>query len=100
VTDVPWLRRRRRANVDPVTGETGPRPLLDSGLSRRERDVLALMAEGWTNDAIATQLDIGVRAVESVVASIFRKLDLRECPDVNRRVAAVRRYLGEIGTGR
>ena len=83
-----------------MTGETTSRSVFDCGLSRRERDVLELMAQGWTNDAIATQLGIGVRSVESVVASIFRKLDLRERPDVNRRVAAVRRYLVEVGSAR
>jgi DNA-binding NarL/FixJ family response regulator len=58
-------------------------------LSDRERDVLALMAEGRSNEAIASSLHVGLKTVETHVAHILRKLGIAEAPAVNRRVAAV-----------
>jgi DNA-binding NarL/FixJ family response regulator len=62
-------------------------------LTPREREVLALMAEGRTNTAIARMLWVTPGAVEKHVRSIFRKFDLPETPDDHRRVQAVMRYL-------
>jgi DNA-binding NarL/FixJ family response regulator len=62
-------------------------------LSSREREVLALMAEGRTNSAIATNLVISEGAVEKHVANIFSKLNLPATPTDHRRVLAVLRYL-------
>jgi DNA-binding NarL/FixJ family response regulator len=64
-----------------------------AALSGREREVLALMAEGRTNSAIATSLVISEGAVEKHVANIFSKLDLPATPTDHRRVLAVLRYL-------
>jgi DNA-binding NarL/FixJ family response regulator len=58
-------------------------------LSEREREILALMAEGKSNLAIAGELRISERTVEAACAQVFRKLDLEPSPDVNRRVLAV-----------
>ncbi|MBE1485789.1 response regulator transcription factor [Plantactinospora soyae] len=63
------------------------------GLSDRERAVLALMAEGRTNQAIAGRLDIAERTVEKHCTNIFAKLALPARPDDHRRVLAVLRYL-------
>jgi DNA-binding NarL/FixJ family response regulator len=63
-------------------------------LSRRERDVLELMAEGRSNAAIAARLFVTERAVAKHTASIFAKLDLQQSDDDNRRVLAVLAYLG------
>jgi DNA-binding NarL/FixJ family response regulator len=63
-------------------------------LSPREREVLALMAEGRSNAAIAQRLLISERAVAKHSASIFLKLDLSPSDDDNRRVLAVLAYLG------
>jgi DNA-binding NarL/FixJ family response regulator len=62
-------------------------------LSHREREVLALMAEGRSNTAIARRLIVGPGAVEKHVASIFAKLGLHPSPDDHRRVLAVLIYL-------
>ena len=62
-------------------------------LTPREREVLALMAEGRTNAAIARQLVVTERAVEKHVANIFTKLDLPPSGVDHRRVLAVLRYL-------
>jgi DNA-binding NarL/FixJ family response regulator len=62
-------------------------------LSGREREVLALMAEGRSNSAIAVGLVISEGAVEKHVANIFSKLDLAATPTDHRRVLAVLRYL-------
>ncbi|WP_370324487.1 response regulator [Euzebya sp.] len=62
-------------------------------LTPRERDVLALMAEGRTNAAIAAELVVTDGAVEKHVRSIFAKLDLTSNPESNRRVLAVLTYL-------
>ena len=64
-------------------------------LSPREREVLALMAEGRSNAAIAQRLVITERAVAKHTASIFTKLDLQPSDDDNRRVLAVLAYLGD-----
>lgn len=63
-------------------------------LTARERDVLALMAEGRTNAAIAHVLVVSAGTVEKHVAAIFAKLGLPISEDANRRVLAVLRYLG------
>ena len=62
-------------------------------LTPREREVLALMAEGRTNTAIAARLFITEKAVGRHIASVFRKLGLAESADDNRRVLAVLAYL-------
>jgi len=63
-------------------------------LTPREREVLALMAEGHSNVAIGERLDITVRAVEKHSASVFRKLELPPSDVLHRRVLAVLTYLG------
>ena len=65
-----------------------------ASLTPREREVLALMAEGRTNRAIASELMVSERAVERHVTSIFVKLDLPAGQDDHRRVLAVLTYLG------
>jgi DNA-binding NarL/FixJ family response regulator len=62
-------------------------------LSPREREVLALMAEGRSNVAIAQRMVITERAVAKHTASIFLRLDLQPSYDDNRRVLAVLAYL-------
>ncbi|HEY7136919.1 MAG TPA: response regulator transcription factor [Acidimicrobiia bacterium] len=63
-------------------------------LTPREREVLALMAEGRSNAAIARGLVVSEGAVEKHVNSIFTKLDLVATSEDNRRVLAVLRWLG------
>jgi DNA-binding NarL/FixJ family response regulator len=58
-------------------------------LTPREREVLALMAEGRSNGAIARELVVSEAAVIKHVGSIFSKLDLHQTPDDHRRVLAV-----------
>ncbi|HEX4018471.1 MAG TPA: response regulator transcription factor [Frankiaceae bacterium] len=62
-------------------------------LTAREREVLALMAEGRSNAAIAAALVVGEGAVEKHVTNIFAKLDLLPADSDHRRVLAVLRYL-------
>ncbi|EWM13255.1 response regulator transcription factor [Kutzneria sp. 744] len=62
-------------------------------LSARERDVLALMAEGLGNSAIAARLVVTDGAVHKHIRSIFAKLDLAPTDSADRRVTAVLRYL-------
>ncbi|WP_460341230.1 LuxR C-terminal-related transcriptional regulator [Actinoallomurus acanthiterrae] len=62
-------------------------------LTAREREVLALMAEGRSNAAIAQTLVVSTGTVEKHVAAIFGKLGLPSSEDANRRVLAVLRYL-------
>jgi DNA-binding NarL/FixJ family response regulator len=68
-----------------------------ASLTPREREVLALMAEGRSNAAIAQQLVITERAVAKHTASIFVRLDLQPSDDDNRRVLAVLAYLNQPG---
>jgi DNA-binding NarL/FixJ family response regulator len=66
-------------------------------LTPREREVLALMAEGRSNTGIAAALTITEGVVEKHVANIFTKLDLPQTGSDNRRVLAVLRYLAATG---
>jgi DNA-binding NarL/FixJ family response regulator len=79
---VSQLVGRPRGTDDPV-----------EDLSQREREVLALMAEGRTNQAIAERLFITERTVEKHVRSIFAKLRLPTSAEDHRRVLAVVAYL-------
>ena len=76
------LDRRQRSAPDPV-----------AGLSRRERDVLALVAEGRSNSAIARHLVLTEKTIETHIASIMTKLGLLQQPDDHRRVLAVLAWL-------
>jgi DNA-binding NarL/FixJ family response regulator len=62
-------------------------------LTRRERDVLAQLAEGKSNAAIAESLVLTKRAVEKHINAIFTKLDLESPEDVSRRVKAALLFL-------
>ena len=64
-------------------------------LTAREREVLAAMAEGKNNAAIANSLFLTERAVEKHINSIFSKLGLQEEKDTHRRVRATQLYLAE-----
>ncbi|MFD1072184.1 response regulator [Longispora fulva] len=78
---VSQLMVRRRRN-DPL-----------ATLTPREREVLALMAEGYSNTAVARRLVVTEGAVEKHVRNIFTKLDLPQDSDQHRRVLAVLAYL-------
>lgn len=73
------VRRAARTQLDELTG--------------RERDVLALMAEGRSNTAIAGALFLSPKTVETHVRNILAKLGLDESPDDHRRVLAVLAFL-------
>jgi DNA-binding NarL/FixJ family response regulator len=62
-------------------------------LTQREREVLALIAEGMSNRAIAARLFITERTVEAHSGRLFSKLGLEETPDYHRRVLAVLAFL-------
>lgn len=83
--------------IDPdVVAQLLTRSRPDSGLERltaRERDVLALMAEGLGNTAIAERLFVTEGAVHKHIRNIFAKLDLAPTDRADRRVTAVLRYL-------
>jgi DNA-binding NarL/FixJ family response regulator len=83
--------------IDPqVVGRLVARPRRDSPiqtLTERELAVLAMMAEGRSNHAIASQLYLSVKTVETHVGSMFAKLGLAPAADDHRRVLAVLTYL-------
>ncbi|WP_329261281.1 response regulator transcription factor [Actinoallomurus sp. NBC_01490] len=83
--------------IDPeVVAQLLTRTRPDTALERltaRERDVLALMAEGLGNTAIAERLFVTEGAVHKHIRSIFAKLDLAPTDRADRRVTAVLRYL-------
>jgi DNA-binding NarL/FixJ family response regulator len=66
-------------------------------LTPREREVLALLAEGRSNAAVADGLVLSERAVEKHINSIFAKLGLPEARDAHRRVKAVLLFLADQG---
>jgi DNA-binding NarL/FixJ family response regulator len=94
------LRRLQRGGsvVDPevvarLMGRRRARSPLND-LSDREREILALMAQGRSNQAISERLHLSERTVESHVGSIFSKLGLEPTTDDHRRVMAVLLHLG------
>lgn len=88
--------------IDPeVVAQLLTRSARDRGLERltaRERKVLAVMAQGLGNAAIAARLVVTEGAVHKHVRSIFAKLDLPPDDSVDRRVAAVLRHLDGVGS--
>ncbi|MEJ2886971.1 response regulator transcription factor [Actinomycetospora aeridis] len=74
-----------------LLARTAPDPL--ATLTARERDVLAAMAEGFTNAAIAAHLHVSASAVEKHVNAVFDKLLLAPGEGYNRRVLAILRHL-------
>lgn len=86
--------------VDALVATSTRRP--DSVLDRltpRELEVLAMVARGMTNAAIASELVVTDRAVEKHINSILNKLDLPADAPVHRRVAATLVFLSEAGVG-
>lgn len=63
------------------------------GLTDRELEILALIAQGSSNSRICTVLHLSPRTVESHVRNLFTHLGLAESPECNRRVLAVLAYL-------
>jgi DNA-binding NarL/FixJ family response regulator len=78
--------------VDALIGRPRERSPLEA-LTEREREVLGLMAEGRSNQAIADRLGLSPKTVEAHVHAIFTKLGLEPTPDDHRRVLAVLTYL-------
>ena len=78
--------------VAQLVGRRRVRNPLDT-LSEREREVLAVMAEGRSNQAICERLFLSPKTVEAYVHNVFTKLDLHQAADANRRVLAVLAYL-------
>jgi DNA-binding NarL/FixJ family response regulator len=72
-------RRRTRGPLDELT--------------EREQEILSMMAEGHSNQAISARLVVSSRTVESHVRSVFMKLGVAESPDSSRRVLAVLAFL-------
>ena len=66
-------------------------PLVE--LTPREREVLALIAEGRSNQGICRALWLSPKTVETHIRSLFAKLGIAEAPEDNRRVLAVLTYL-------
>ncbi|MFL5719463.1 MAG: LuxR C-terminal-related transcriptional regulator, partial [Chloroflexota bacterium] len=83
--------------IDPeVVGRLLGRPVEHSPLdelTRREREILALMAEGLSNQGIADRLGLELKTVESHVGQVFSKLGLEPDPEEHRRVRAVLTWL-------
>lgn len=75
------------------------RPRIDrlASLTDRERQVLALMATGITNPAIARRMHLSLSSVEKHISSIFAELDLGDGNNLHRRVAAVVTHLEQTG---
>ena len=78
--------------VSRLLGRARPASAL-AQLTERERQVLALMAEGRSNKGICEQLFLGPKTVEGHVTHIFTKLGIGESADDHRRVLAVLSYL-------
>ncbi len=83
--------------IDPTIVKQLLRKHRDAGpldtLTERERDVLAAMAEGHSNEAIARRLYLAPKTVEANIHRVLQKLDISESPESNRRVLAVLTYL-------
>ncbi len=83
------------AVVDVLVRSRASRPSPLDDLTERERDVLALVAEGLRNKAVAGRLHLSEKSVEKHINSIFSKLHLTDEPESNRRVRSVLVWLAE-----
>ena len=79
IVDELLVRRRRSDPIDELTP--------------REREILALIAEGRSNQGICRALWLSPKTVETHIRGAFAKLGIREAPEDNRRVLAVLAYL-------
>ncbi|MCF6475310.1 helix-turn-helix transcriptional regulator [Nonomuraea sp. MG754425] len=70
------------------------------GLTPREAEVLAVLAEGASNAGIAAQLVVSERTVDAHLRAIFIKLDLKQEAGTNRRVQAARIWLDNAAANR
>ena len=103
VTDIPaFLQAVRRVMAGEVVVDPSIIEILVSRrrvdnpldtLSQREREVLAMMAEGWSNNGIGERLHLAAKTVESHVGAILAKLGIADSRDENRRVLAVLAFL-------
>jgi ATP/maltotriose-dependent transcriptional regulator MalT len=73
-------------------GDSDPHRTTELVLTRREREILKLIADGLSNRAIACQLWLSARTVESHTRAIFQKLSIGAGDDVNQRVCAARAH--------
>ena len=71
-----------------------------AGLTSRERDILALIAEGRSDRAICERLFLSPKTVDTRIGSTFAKLGLQPAPDDHRRVLAVLMYIRSDKAGR
>lgn len=88
------------SSIDPAAIEVfvqarSRRPSPFDDLTEREREVLALVAEGLRNSAVAARLHLSEKSVEKHINSIFSKLHLGAEPESNRRVRSVLLWLAE-----
>ncbi|MET0196007.1 MAG: response regulator transcription factor [Rhodococcus fascians] len=83
--------------ITQLMGASKRRTSLDR-LTPREREVLALMAQGLTNSAVASKLTVPERVVEKHVGNVFAKFDLPPSDAQHRRVLAVLEYLDGVRT--
>ena len=81
-----------------VAGRVGAEHELLADLTARELEVLALIAHGASNTAIADELVLTKRAVEKHINSIFMKLGLGDADDISKRVKATLMFLAETRT--
>lgn len=85
------------ATTPPRPTDATPPPSALAGLTRRQIDVLALVARGWSNEQIAAERGVGTRAVERAISRIFDRLGLTGSRGTNARVRASALYLAEFG---
>lgn len=104
VADVATLSRAIKGTaekmvvLDPaLVGQLKPRKQFIAGqLTPRQREILGLVAQGYTNQAIAERLDIAVKSVENHMSEILSRLQVNTTdPHIHPRVAAVLRYIYE-----
>jgi DNA-binding NarL/FixJ family response regulator len=82
-----------KASSTPIVFRLVARRRADPPLELTEREALALMAEGHSNDGIGERLFLRLRTVETHIRQIFLKLRLRDTPAYHRRVVAVPTFL-------
>lgn len=97
ITDISQILQAVQQSISKTRKSTETKSEGVSKLTKRQLDVLKLLANGLSNNEIGNQLGLSAKTVEGIIVRIGKKLDLQTNPDSNQRMQMARAYLRGIG---